>query len=637
MIPEIGHYALILAFCLALTQAAFALMGAWRHNVPYMQLSRYTACGQLFFISLSFLALAYAFISNDFSLRYVAENSNTHLPLVYRFCAVWGAHEGSLLLWVFILSLWTAAVSMCSRHLPQEVLSRVLGILALVGIGFYLFLLTTSDPFIRFLPNFPIDGNDLNPLLQDPGLVSHPPMLYMGYVGFSVAFAFAIAALMGGRLDAEWARWSRPWTVLAWCFLTLGIVLGSWWAYRELGWGGWWFWDPVENASFLPWLVGTALIHSLIITEKRNLFKAWTVLLAVCAFSLSLLGTFLVRSGVLISVHAFAVDPARGMFILEFLSMVIGGSFLLYAWRAKQLVKVGEFSLWSRETMLLSNNIILFVAMITILLGTIYPLIIDTLHLGKISVGAPYFNTVIVPLMVPLLFLMGVGPFFYWRYRDPRTLMKRCSIIFLLVIIIALLLPVIIGEEEKPSVIIGLILGLWILLNTLSHVRFKPMNLSRWAMLLAHVGMAVTVLGIVLTTAYSEQRDLSMKLGEREKVGPYDFQLINITALRSPNYTGAQAAVSVSKDNELINILHPEQRVYTVEQTAMAKTDIDATLFRDLYVALAGPLTNGSWGMRIYYKPFVRWIWAGGLLMILGGIFSLLEKRYRYQPGTPHG
>lgn len=629
MIPEVGHYALILAFCLAIVQASFPLVGAWYNNLHYMQLSRYTAIGQLLFVSVSFFALAYAFVSNDFSLVYVVKNSNTQLPFIYRFCAVWGAHEGSLLLWVFILSIWTAAVSIFSRSLPLTVLSRVLSVLALIAIGFYLFLLTTSNPFTRLLAHIPVNGNDLNPLLQDPGLVSHPPMLYMGYVGFSVAFAFAIAALIGGKLDAAWARWSRPWTIIAWCFLTLGIVLGSWWAYRELGWGGWWFWDPVENASFLPWLAGTALIHSLLISEKRNIFKAWTVLLAVCAFSLSLVGTFLVRSGVLISVHAFAVDPARGAFILEFLSLVIGGSLILYAWRAKYIMSAGQFNFWSRETMLLMNNIILFVAMITVLLGTIYPIIIEALHFGKVSVGAPYFNIVMAPLMIPLLFLMGIGPLFHWRYRNPKTLIQRLSIILLLSLFFAIALPIILGVKTKVSVVIGLTLALWIILNTATHITLRWMNFSRAAMILAHFGVAVTLSGIVLTTAYSEHRDLSMKPGETAKVSSYEFQFLHVASLQGPNYTGARAAIAVRRNHELITILRPEQRIYNVTQTAMAKTDIDAKIFRDLYVALASPLADGSWGMRIYYKPFVRWIWFGGFLMIIGGVCSLLGRCYR--------
>ncbi len=629
MIIEFGHYALILALGLAIIQAVVPLMGAARHISSYLILSRYTAIGQFIFVAISFFSLAYAFLANDFSVAYVAENSNTHLPWIYRLCAVWGAHEGSLLLWVFILSLWMAAVSTFSRQLPIEILARVLAILSLIAIGFYLFLLTTSDPFIRLLPTIPVNGNDLNPLLQDPGLVSHPPMLYMGYVGFSVAFAFAIAALLSGRLDAAWARWTRPWTTVAWCFLTLGIILGSWWSYRELGWGGWWYWDPVENASFMPWLVGTALIHSLAVTEKRNVFKAWTVLLAVCAFSLSLLGTFLVRSGVLISVHAFAVDPRRGAFILQFLTIVIGGSLLLYAWRGRRIVNTGLFGFWSRETLLLANNVVLFIAMLTVLLGTLYPLVIQALNLGKLSVGAPYFNFVFIPIMTPLLLLMGVGPYFRWDNQNPTLLLKRFGIIFIAAVVAALLLPLLVRASFHGSVWFGLSLALWVAFNTVMHIRWRNLTRSQWAMIAAHLGVAITVVGIVLTTTYSVERDLTMKLGDRVTVGDYQFQFESVENLKGPNYTGARADFLVEKDSRAVSQLHPELRLYTVQQTTLSKTAINATAFRDLYVALGQPLSDGSWGVRIYYKPFVRWIWAGGFLMVLGGIIALMDRRYR--------
>lgn len=627
MLPELGHYTLILALSMAIIQASIPLLGAWRGHVAYMQLSRYTAFGQLFFVGFSFFALAYCFISNDFSVAYVAENSNTKLPIIYRFCAVWGAHEGSLLLWVFILSIWSTAVSVFSRHLPLEMLARVLSVLALVSIGFYLFLLITSDPFQRLLPNVPVNGQDLNPILQDPGLAIHPPMLYMGYVGFSVAFAFAIAALISGRLDAVWARWSRPWTTVAWCFLTFGIILGSWWAYRELGWGGFWFWDPVENASFLPWLVGTALIHSLAVTDKRNVFKAWTVLLAVSAFSLSLLGTFLVRSGILISVHAFAIDPARGLFLLQYLFIVIGGSLILYAWRAVRIVNTGHFYLWSRETMLLANNVLLFVAMITVLLGTLYPLIMSALDLGKISVGAPYFNMVFIPIILPLLFLLGIGPLFQWQQTNLLSFIWRLLIIFVVVFLLACLLLWIFGERFTWLVILSLTLAFWIIANTLSHL--KGNFRRQWAMVLAHVGVGITVLGLVLTTQYSEQRNLSMHLGETVRVGPYDFTFQGVSALSGPNYNGVQANFLIHKQGKTIGRLQPQLRNFSIQQTTIAKTAINEGIFRDLYIALGSSLSKNVWEVRIYYKPFIRWIWAGGWLMIIGGIIALFDRRYR--------
>ncbi len=629
MIVELGHYALVLALCLAITQVVFPLLGASRNVGPYMQLARYAAMGQLFFVSISFFILGYAFLSNDFSVAYVAENSNTQLPWIYRFCAIWGAHEGSLLLWVFILTIWMAAVSVWSRSLPLDMLARVLAVLALIAIGFYLFLLTTSDPFLRLLPNIPLNGNDLNPLLQDPGLVSHPPMLYMGYVGFSVAFAFAIAALLSGRLDAVWAKWTRPWTIVAWCFLTLGIVLGSWWSYRVLGWGGWWFWDPVENASFMPWLAGTALIHSLIVTEKRNVFKAWTVLLAVFAFSLSLLGTFLVRSGVLISVHAFAVDPKRGAFILQFLTIVVGGSLFLYAWRAKKIVSKGFFGFWSREVMLLGNNLLLFIAMITVLLGTLYPLIIDALGLGKLSVGAPYFNLVFIPIMAPLFFLMGIAPYFYWEYRSPHLLWKRFILTLLLVTMLGCLGPWLVGASFHWSACLGLSLAFWILMNNAFQIRWLAWRRSQWSMVFAHAGVAVTLMGIVLTTTYSVERDVTMREGGSLSIGPYQLVFNAIDKLNGPNYSGVVGDLQLYRSGKVIAALHPELRFYRVSQTTIAKTAIDASVFRDIYVALGEPLNDNVWGFRIYYKPFVRWIWFGGFLMIMGGVVSLSSKRCR--------
>jgi len=626
LIPELGKFALILALSVSLVQIIFPLWGAERNIIPYMKLARITALMQAALMSISFFTLAYAFISDDFSVRYVAENSNSQLPLIYRFAAVWGAHEGSLLLWVYLLTLWMAAVSLFSKHIPLVMLSRILAVLSMIAAGFYLFLLLTSDPFARLLPNIPLNGRDLNPLLQDPGLVIHPPMLYMGYVGFSVAFAFVIAALMSGRLDSAWARWSRPWTLIAWCFLTYGIVAGSWWAYRELGWGGWWFWDPVENASFLPWLAGTALIHSLIVTEKRNAFKAWTAFLAICCFSLSLLGTFLVRSGVLISVHAFATDPHRGEFLLAFLMLVIGGSLALYAWRARTLkTELHDFNFYSREAMLLSNNIILFVAMLTVLLGTLYPLLMDELGLAKLSVGYPYFNAVFVPLMIPLFFLMGVAPWCHWRQTEPRILKAPLIKMLILVCVLALALPWIAGVKLHLMVFIMLALAFWIAFNSLAQI--KRRSLTHWGMVTAHIGVAITVIGITLSTAYSEQRNLSMVVGDSVLVGPYQFRLESLNDMIGPNYHGVVATMRVEKNHQLVEFLHPEQRIFNVSKTAKANTAIRASLFSDIYVALGTPLEKEAWSLRIYYKPFVRWIWLGGLFMILGGIFALVGKR----------
>lgn len=625
MIPELGHYALILALCLSVVQ------------VISPSIAKYTARGQCFFVGISFFALAYALLTNDFSVAYVAANSNSHLPAVYRFCALWGAHEGSLLLWVFILTGWMTAISYINRQLPSDITARVLIVLSLIAIGFYLFLLTTSSPFIRLFPTIPADGADLNPILQDPGLAVHPPILYMGYVGFAVPYAFAMAALWQGNLDPAWTRWARPWTLIAWCFLTLGIILGSAWAYRELGWGGWWFWDPVENASFLPWLAGTALIHSLAVTEKRQIFKAWTVLLAVCAFSLSLLGTFLVRSGILVSVHSFAADPQRGLFMLGFLLLVVGGSLALYAWRGRHLTVAGQFTLLSRETFLLANNILLFVAMLTVLLGTIYPLMMDVLHLSKLSVGAPYFNAIFIPIMFPVLLLMAVAPLFHWHDTQLAHLKIKWLIYLLITAVLALVLPWYLGFSLTFLIFFGLMLSFWVILWSLNHgfkwqkgslVRRRT-SVSHWGMILAHIGIAVTTIGIIATTAYSQQRDVSMRMGDSINVGPYVFELQTIRPLSGPNYQGWVGQVAVTLPNLTRKILFPEQRFYPVSQTATAKAAIQAGLFRDLYVALGTQLPDGAWSMRIYYKPFVRWIWGGGVIMVLGGLLAILDKRYR--------
>ncbi|HVV69279.1 MAG TPA: heme lyase CcmF/NrfE family subunit [Gammaproteobacteria bacterium] len=637
MIPEFGHFALILALCLAVSQSLIPLIGASFRKPAWMQLARPLAYGQCLFVAFAFSALAYSFVSNDFSVAYVASNSNSQLPWIYRICAVWGAHEGSLLLWVFLLSGWMSAVAVFSRSLPLITRARVLAVLGMISTGFLLFLLLTSNPFLRLLPNVPADGQDLNPLLQDPGLVIHPPMLYMGYVGFAVAFAFAIAALMNGRLDAAWACWSKPWTLVAWCFLTFGIILGSWWAYRELGWGGWWFWDPVENASFLPWLAGTALIHSLSVTGARDAFKAWTALLAICTFSLSLLGTFLVRSGVLISVHAFAVDPLRGVFMLVFLGLVIGAALLLYAFRAHTVRRDIRFNLYSRESMLLANNLLLTMAMLTILLGTLYPLIVDGLNLEKISVGPPYFNLVFVPFMVCVLVFMGLAPLSRWANTDARTVMRKMWLVLVMAVGLACLLPWVVVGRLNLGVVVGLGLALWVIIATLQHVlvrrgRFiglKRLSRSGWGMVVAHVGVAVCVCGVVLTTHYSEEQQVRMNPGDSVSLGSYVVRFLGVRDLQGANYSGVAGGVIVSRSGRAVAFLQPEQRVYSVQKTALAKTAIDVGLFRDVYVALGEPLDHQAWSLRVYYKPFVRWIWGGGLMIILGGILALMDRRYR--------
>lgn len=641
MVPEVGQFALILALLLAVTQATLPLMGAARGNRPLMAVAAPAGQAQFIFVAIAFCCLAYSFITNDFSVVNVATNSNSQLPLHYRLAATWGSHEGSLLLWTLMLGLWTVAVSLFSRHLPKEMVARVLAVMGVISVGFLLFMLLTSNPFARLIPAAP-DGRDLNPLLQDPAMVAHPPMLYMGYVGFSVAFAFAISALISGRLDATWARWSRPWTTVAWMFLTVGIALGSWWAYYELGWGGWWFWDPVENASFMPWLVGTALIHSLAVTEKRGGFKSWTVLLAIAAFSLSLLGTFLVRSGVLTSVHAFATDPKRGIFILAFLAVVIGGSLLLYAWRAKNVGLGGKFDVISRESLLLSNNVLLVVAAGSVLLGTLYPLIIDALGMGKLSVGPPYFNSVFVPLMAPAMFLMGIGPIARWRKQSLPELAIRLRWAFLASIATALILPFVLGQW-KALVSLGLMLAIWIVvtsgLNIWQRVtttsgqlsffqKLKSPTRSYYGMHLAHFGVAVFIVGVTLVTGYQSEQDVRMDIGDTVNAGGYTFRFNGVTNANGPNYQAARAEIEVSKNGNVVKKLYPEKRSYVSTGNVMTETAIDSGLFRDLYISLGEPVSGGAWSVRVYFKPFVDWIWGGALLMAMGGGLALSDRRY---------
>jgi len=641
MIPELGHFALILALGITLIQATIPLIGAARNNSTWMALARPTAQAQLLFTFLAFAALTYAFISHDFSVAYVANNSNSALPLIYRISAVWGAHEGSLLLWALTLSIWTNAVVLFSRSLPLNMLARVVGVLGLVSIGFLLFMLLTSNPFERLIPAA-MDGRDLNPLLQDFGLAVHPPMLYMGYVGLSVPFAFAIAAMLSGRLDAAWARWSRPWTSVAWVFLTLGIALGSWWAYYELGWGGWWFWDPVENASFLPWLIATALLHSLAVTEKRSAFKAWTVLLAIFAFSLSLLGTFLVRSGVLTSVHAFATDPERGVFILIFLCLVIGGSLALYAWRAPQIRSVGRFELVSRETALLLNNVILVVTAASILLGTLYPLLLDALDLGKISVGPPYFNSVFIPLTIPLVMLLGLGIMSRWKRDSFSRLFGKLWPAMVFSLVIGLAWVLILLPEFKLGAVIGTILAVWVFSSSAVSFKARLSNKDRlwpallstplgfYGMTLAHIGVGVFIIGITLTSIYSIEKDIRLSPGESYEMAEYTFQLDSVKTVEGPNYIASQGRLTVSKNGEVIDIMQPEKRIYRVQRMPMTEAAIDAGLGRDLFVALGEQLNaQGAWSVRLYVKPYIRWIWLGTIIMALGGLLAASDRRYR--------
>lgn len=637
MIPELGHFALILALVLSIIQFSMPLLGVKNQHSQWMSLAGAAAVAQFSMLVIAMAALFFAFISNDFSVQYVAAHSNSQLPLMYRFSALWGAHEGSLLLWVFLLNAWTFAVVLFSKSLPLEIKCRVLAVLGMISCGFLIFLLATSNPFLRLFPNVPMDGQDLNPLLQDPGLIIHPPMLYMGYVGFAVAFAFAITALLSGKMDAAWARWVKPWTLAAWCFLTFGIILGSWWAYRELGWGGWWFWDPVENASFLPWLAGTALIHSLAVAEKRNAFKAWTVLLAIICFSLSLLGTFIVRSGVIVSVHAFAVDPLRGVYMLAFLGLVIGLSLLLYAWRISKIRTDLHFGFFSRESFLLSNNILLTSILLTILLGTLYPLIIETLGFEKISVGPPYFNLVFIPFMVFLLFFMGFVPLLKWENTKEKILSPMLVIKIFIVCISALLLPLIFAKHFSFAVCLGLILAFWILIHPLQlfinkqngKFRLQLPSRSQWGMIVAHMGVAITVIGVVLVSNYSIQREVRLQPGNAVELGEYSFQFLGTQSITGANYGGVRGGVLIAKNGKVINLLFPEQRQFNVQKTQLSKTAIDMNPFRDLYVALGEPLDQGAWSLRIYYKPFIRWIWVGGLFMILGGILALSDRRYR--------
>jgi cytochrome c-type biogenesis protein CcmF len=638
MAAEYGHIALLIALAFACVQSFVPLIGAQTNRTWLMQYARPMALGQATFLIISFTALTYCFVVDDFSVAYVANNSNSLLPTMFKVSAVWGAHEGSLLLWVLMLGLWGAAVALFSRSLPLDMVARVLAIMGLVGVGFILFTLFTSNPFDRSLPSIPTDGADLNPLLQDFGLVIHPPTLYMGYVGFSVAFAFAIAALLGGRLDAAWARWSRPWTTAAWVFLTLGIALGSWWAYYELGWGGWWFWDPVENASFMPWLVGTALIHSLAVTEKRGIFKSWTVLLAIFAFSLSLLGTFLVRSGVLTSVHAFASDPERGVFILALLGLCVGGSLTVYALKAPTVSSAGKFKLLSREGFLLANNALLVIAALTILLGTLYPLIVDFISGEKLSVGSAWFNTMFVPLASALTALAGMGALSRWKVMPGKLLLAQISGSIVVAIIVAAAFPLVYAGEMNFKVAFGLFIATILIAITFSDVwrkskgqigRIFKLSKSYWGMVLAHLGVAIMVIGITVVSNFSVEKALKMHPGDVATLSGYDFKFAEVGQKQGPNYMAHVGVFEISKDGDEVATLHAEKRRYKVKGSMMTEAAIDPGLFRDLYVSMGEPLENGAWAMRLQVKAYMRWVWLGAIFMSIGGLLAILDKRYR--------
>ncbi|MCG5031432.1 heme lyase CcmF/NrfE family subunit [Mesosutterella sp. OilRF-GAM-744-9] len=640
MIAEIGHFALILALVLSLVQGVLPMAGTYLGVRSWADLARPASIAVALCLTLAFGTLAWCFFVSDFSVLNVANNSNSMLPWYYRLAATWGSHEGSILFWVVCLGWWSCAVAFSAKRFPEVTQARVLSVLGLVATGFLLFILTTSDPFLRLFPPAP-EGADLNPLLQDPGMIFHPPLLYLGYVGFSVPFAFAIASLLSGRLDIAWARWMRPWTTAAWVFLTVGIALGSYWSYYELGWGGWWAWDPVENSSFMPWLTATALMHSLAVAEKRGCFKIWTVFLAIVTFSLSLLGTFLVRSGVLTSVHAFATDPARGLFILVFLCLVIGLSLVLFAWKAPEVGSGGSFAIVSRESMLLVNNIFLLVAMAAVLLGTIYPLVLDALGLGKISVGAPYFDAVFGPIMMPVVFLMAIGPMTRWKEADPVAICRELWLVLLLSVAAAVAVPLAMGSLKLwPAV--GAFLAFWVLFSIIHEARAGSRNASSflaglrrqsaswWGMQLAHLGIGVTVFGIAMVMGYQAERDVRMHPGDVVTVRSTTFRFDGVTEQRGPNYLSRRADITLIEGGRETGKLHPEKRDYFSSRgMPMTEASIRHRLTGDVYAALGNPTSDGGWIVRVYAKPFVLFIWIGTLLMALGGIFSICDRRYR--------
>jgi len=636
VIPEIGQFALILALALAVVQGVVPLLGAQRNDEAMMAVGRSAAAGQFLFVAIAFGCLTYAFLTSDFSVLYVANHSQLSLPTLYKVSAVWGAHEGSLLMWILLLAGWTIAVATFSKSLPQAFSARVIGVLGLLSVGFLLFAILTSNPFERLIPAAS-DGADLNPLLQDPGLAFHPPLLYVGYVGFSVAFAFAIAAMISGDLDRRWAKWTRPWTTIAWVFLTLGIALGSWWAYYELGWGGWWFWDPVENASFMPWLVGTALIHSLAVTEKRGLFKSWTLLLAITAFSLSLLGTFLVRSGIIVSVHAFATDPTRGFFILGFLAIVVVGALILFAWRAPSLDSDAGFAPLSRETFLLLNNVLLVVAATLVLIGTLAPLVIELANGGKISIGPPWFNVAFMVPMIPLLLLIGMGMHTAWRTQDAGGLAKVLRIPAIIAVLLGVILPLMFYGRVSLLLAVGCILAVWIFASSLilplrSLRREKgaaAITRSALGMSVAHFGMGLFVVGATIVTAFGVESDQALSPGQSIEVAGYTVEMESLDNVQGPNFSAIEAEIVIRKDGERVAMVHPQKRQYLVQKSWMTEAGIDAGWNKDLFVALGDQLGNNAWSVRVQYKPMIRFIWLGALVMALGGLIAVSDRRYR--------
>jgi len=634
MIVELGHFALILALCMATAQAFFGLAGAQMRHTQWMSAVRPAVAGQFVLVALSFACLVYAFEQNDFSVLYVASTSNSELPAIYRFTAVWGAHEGSMLLWMLVHVTWSMAVAAFSKQLPHGLISRVLGVMGLLSVGYALFILLTSNPFERLIPAA-ADGRDLNPLLQDPAFLIHPPMLYLGYVGMAVPFAFAIAALLEGKLDSAWARWVRPWTNVAWMFLTIGITLGSWWAYYELGWGGWWFWDPSENAPFMPWLVSTALIHSLAVTEKRGLFKSWTLLLAIFPFSLSLLGTFIVRSGLLTSVHSFASDPKRGLFILGFLAICVAGALLLYAWRAPHFRSDAGFAGASRESFILINNALLIVAAAIVLIGTMFPFFIDAFDLPKVSVGEPWFDAMILLPAVPLLVLLAIGMRASWKHADLSKQRLSLTVGITVGVALAILLPAALYGYSSVLTSVGIACGAWIAISAL----WDP--ISRWrnghtvsvavlGMSIAHLGVAMFVLGVAVTKSYSDDRDITLAPGESAKVGIYDVRFVKIGDAPGPNYDAVEGEVIVEQDGKHIATLHPQKRFYRVQRNVLTEAGILAGWHRHISVSMGESLGgSGAWSMRLMYRPLLRFVWLGAMFMAFGGFVAALDRRYR--------
>ncbi len=632
MIPELGHIALIIAFQLALLQGLLGLAGAARDNAAWRQMACGATGGQFLFVAAGFLILVWSFVANDFSVMNVADHSSRHLPVAYRITAAWGSHEGSFLLWTLLMAGWTVALAFAGRKLPPYLHARVIGIMGLLSSFFLAFILFTSNPFMRLHPP-PANGSDLNPLLQDPGMIIHPPLLYMGYVGFSVAFAFAIAALVSGRLDEAWARWVRPWTLMAWVFLTLGIMVGSWWAYYELGWGGWWFWDPSENASLMPWLAGTALVHSLAVTGQRGTLRVWTVFLSLTAFALSLLGTFLVRSGVLSSVHAFAQDPLRGLFILVFLGLLVGGSLVLFARRASAIKAAGGFGMVSRETALLMGNVLLLASMATVLLGTLYPLILDAFGLGKISVGPPYFNAVFVPIMVPVLVLLGVAPWMRWGRENLPELLRRVRWQAAAAIVSGIALPFAFSAWTWQAAL-GLALAVWILASTISGLihRYRAtgqLPLAAYGMGCAHAGLAIGIIGMGLVSGYQIEKTVAMKPGDSATLGEYGFVFRGAEEVPASNYSAMRGSVTLTQQGRETTTLFPEKRIYRSSQMTMTESAIRYGVLGDIYVAMGEPLPEGGWSLQLYIKPFVGWLWGGAAVMALGGLLSAFGARGR--------